>query len=379
MRRAGSVRIEPKVQADLSPIFQGQPRTMTKVFGLCPRCKARIKINNVERLDGRKIVCRDCGYTIRVHDPSQPASRRKADEVEILDAEDEGFLLDESSVIDDVPSADDEFALDETEAYRPPARRAKLPKKAARPAEDEEAPDSPLEKRRSKSPPRKSKQSPLLIALICGGVLLVAGGAVGGFIYLRQSGLGAAAKFEPPQKYVAIKMGIVPMSGMKPEGWESTAGGGVSGVPIYVRISDGDSISIDIRESEGSSAKGKMKKAIASGQEVHQIGGPSIGRVGDAPAVASTHEYHRGVVMKNFSSYKEGPGRAIETAGFGEGRISDFTGKESIFSSTVKGCRASVVHREHQYSIVCKCSPAQFKDVEPVFEKIIASLGPDRE
>ena len=83
--------------------------------------------------------------------------------------------------------------------------------------------------------------------------------------------------------------------------------------------------------------------------------------------------------MKNFSSYKEGPGRAIETAGFGEGRISDFTGKESIFSSTVKGCRASVVHREHQYSIVCKCSPGQFKDVEPVFEKIIASLGPARE
>ncbi len=353
---------------------------MTKIFGLCPRCKARIKINNVERLYGRKIVCRDCGYAIRIQDPARAASRRRSDEVEVIDEdEDDGLLLDESDVIDDVSTPDDEFALDETEAYRPMARRPKAPKKPAQPVEDEAASDAFVESRRSKSPPRKSKQSPLLIALICGGVLLVAGGAVGGFLYLRQSGVGAAAKFEPPQKYVAIKMGIVPLSGMKPEGWESTAGGGVSGVPLYVRIYDGDSISIDIRESEGSSAKGKMKKAIASGQEVHQIGGPEIGRVGDAPAVASTHEYHHGVVMKNFSSYKEGPGRAIETAGFGEGRISDFTGKESFLSGTIKGCRASVVHREHQYNIVCKCSPAQFKDVEPVFEKIIASLGPDRD
>jgi len=150
-----------------------------------------------------------------------------------------------------------------------------------------------------------------------------------------------------------------------------------NGIPISGRIKDGGSIFIEIRESEGSSAKGKTKKAIASGQEVNQIGGPSIGRVGEAPPVAATHEYHRTVVIKNFSTYKEGPARPIETKGFGEARISDFTGKETIFSSTVKGCRASVVHREHQYNIVCTCPPAQFKDVLPVFEKIISSLGTD--
>jgi hypothetical protein len=119
-----------------------------------------------------------------------------------------------------------------------------------------------------------------------------------------------------------------------------------------------------------------MKKAIASGQEVHQIGGPSIGRLDGTPSVLATHEYHRGVVTKNFTTYKELVARPIET-GFGEGRISNFTGKETILSSTVKGCRASVVHRAHQYSIVCTCPPAQFKDVLPVFEKVIASLRPD--
>ena len=202
---------------------------MTKIFGLCPRCKARIKINNVERLYGRKIVCRDCGYAIRIQDPARAASRRRSDEVEVIDAdEDDGLLLDESDV-----STTSRLRTTSSPSTRPrPIARwpvAPSPKKPAQPVEDEAASDAFVESRRSKSPPRKSKQSPLLIALICGGVLLVAGGAVGGFLYLPQSGIGAAAKFEPPQKYVAIKMGIVPLSGMKPEGWESTAGGGVSG------------------------------------------------------------------------------------------------------------------------------------------------------
>ncbi len=350
---------------------------MTKIFGLCPRCRARIKINNVEALEGRKIACRDCGYMIRISNPAKAAKRQKSEEVEVIeDDEDECLLLDASDVIEDVATPDDEFALDETEAYRPQPRRPKAPKKPAKPSDEEGEGESFEDKRRSKPAARKSKQSPLMIILICGGVLLVAGGAIGGFVLLRQSGGGTGTKFEAPQKYVAIRTGLLPLSGMMPEGWKSSAGGGVAGVPIYLKINDGDSIFIDIRETEGSSAKGKMKKAIASGEEVHQIGGPSIGHVGDAPAVASTHEYHRGVVIKNFSSYKEGPSRSLETAGFGEAKISDFTGKESLFSGTVKGCRASVVHREHQYNIVCKCSPSQFKDVLPVFEKIIGSLSP---
>jgi hypothetical protein len=193
---------------------------------------------------------------------------------------------------------------------------------------------------------------------------------------LRPGGGGASAKFEAPEKYEPARVGLLPLEVQMPAGWKSKAGGGMSGIPIYVRIYDDKSISIEIRESEGSSAKGKMKKALMKGEELNQIGGPSIGRLDEAPPIESTHGYHKSVVMKNFSNYKEGAAQPIET-GFGDGLISDFTAEEGLLHSRVRGCRASVVHAAHQYNIVCKCSPAQFKEVRPVFEKVIASLSPN--
>jgi hypothetical protein len=342
---------------------------MTKIFGLCPRCRSRIKINNVERLDGHKIACRDCGYAIRIRAPRASVSRSKAEDLEVIDLEDDLLLEDPQAV-------DDEFAVaidepDDLPAYRPLRRPAK--KKPARQADAEQ--QSTFVADKGKGGGRKAKRSPLVIGLACGGGLLLLGLLVGGIILLR-SGFATSAKFEPPEKYEPMKMALLPISMQKPEGWKSSAGGGVGSVRMWAKITDGGSIFIELRETEGSSAKGKMKKAIASGQEVHQIGGPSMGRLGEAPSVAATHEYHRQAMVKDFMMYKEGPSRPLET-GFGEARISDFTGKEGIFSSTVKGCRASVVHREHQYSIICKCPPNQFKDVTPVFEKIIASMTPN--
>jgi hypothetical protein len=337
------------------------------MFGLCPRCKARIKIDNVEKLNGRKIACRECDYKIRVRDPKAPVT----EELEIVDFE-EGLL---DAVAMNVADEDEYASAIEEESDLPAYDRpARLPKKVStRKKADSDADAAP---KKDKAAARKSKQSPLFVVLIFTGVVVFLGLLGGGFFLLRSSGFGTPPKFEAPEKYVALKMGLIPLSGVMPDGWQSGASGGIGGVPMFAKISDGGSITIDIRETEGSSAKGKTKKAIASGQEVHQIGGPSMGRVDQAPAVAATHEYHRGVVTKDFMSYKEGPARPIQTEGFGEGRISDFTGREGVFSGTVTGCRATVVNAAHQWNIVCKCPPSQFKDVLPVFEKIIGSLSP---
>jgi hypothetical protein len=356
---------------------------MTKIFGLCPRCKSRIRINNVERLDGRKIACRDCGYTIRIQagkakSKSAP-SRRPPEELEITEFFDENgeeVLIEnlKASAADAIDDEEFSAAIDrdgELPAYRPLARRPKAKKRAPEEMDDDARANSfvPAEK----SAARKGKLTPLKIVLICVGFLIGFGAAFAGVSLLRSG--GGSAKFEPPEKYVAIPVGLGPLAGEKPEGWNSVTGGGANGIPIYVRINH-DDISIDIRETEGSSAKGKMKKAIMSGQELNQIGGPSIGRLGEAPGIDSTHGYHLDVVMKNFSNYRENAAQPIET-GFGMGLISDFTAEEGLFHSRVKGCRASLVARDHQYNIVCKCPAAQFKAVKPVFEKIVASLNPD--
>jgi hypothetical protein len=353
---------------------------MTRIFGLCPRCKSRIKINHVERLDGRKISCRDCGYVIRIRAPRTKlaATRKQADELEITEFydEDDDDVVVEALEASAVGSLEDEEAdwaamerANSAPAYRPLAQRGQTRQRASQPERNSRNAFVPTEKETRK----RKGMSPIKIVGI--GIGIVFGFVVGfaGIGMLRSSG---PAKFEAPERYKPIPVGLVPLAGQMPEGWKSTAGGGRRGIPIYVRISDRKSISIELRETEGSSAKGKMKKALLAGEELHQIGGPSIGRLGEAPSIESTHGYHKNVVMKNFSNYKESAAQPIET-GFGMGLISDFTADEGLLHAKVRGCRASLVAREHQYSIVCKCPPAQFKDAKPVFEKIIASLNPD--
>ncbi|HEV8002448.1 MAG TPA: hypothetical protein VGP63_21355 [Planctomycetaceae bacterium] len=343
---------------------------MTRIFGLCPRCKSRIKINNVERLDGHKILCRDCGYTIRIRNPKKALVRRQSDDEEVFDL-DESDLLEDSNPVE---NEGDEFAVaideeDDLPAYRPLVRRSGAKKKSVAKTDDAEG-ASFVPNTDATSGLSKGKKNPLVIGLICVVVLLAMGGTIGGLILLR-NGFGAAGKFETPQKYVSMQLDIIPVTGVMPDGWKYNYGGGSRGIPIYLTITDGGSIVIDLRETVGSSAKGQMMNDLKAGKEV------TLFRSGldAAPAIDDTHEFNRKVVIKNFVKYDEGSGLAIETSGFGEGRISDFTGKEGYFSGTIKGCRASLTDREHQYSIVCKCPPAQFKDVRPVFEKIISGLG----
>src|SRR5579862_3760438 len=101
---------------------------MTKIFGLCPRCKSRIKINHVERLDGRKIACRDCGYTIRIRAKAALSrNRQQSDEMEMLDDEDEPIHLVQPDDLELIEDDDDEFGAvivsDDEAAYRSLTRR----------------------------------------------------------------------------------------------------------------------------------------------------------------------------------------------------------------------------------------------------------------
>jgi hypothetical protein len=82
------------------------------------------------------------------------------------------------------------------------------------------------------------------------------------------------------------------------------------------------------------------------------------------------------MIGTDFSRFEEESARPIETEGFPEGCVSIFTAKEQgILGHEVKGCRVTLRGAKRQFNIVCKCPPAQFDDVLPVFEKIIASLG----
>jgi hypothetical protein len=336
---------------------------MTRIFGLCPRCKSRIKINNVERLDGHKILCRDCGYTIRIRNPKRALVRRQSDDAEVFD-------IDESDLIEDsnpVENEDDEFAVaideeDDLPAYQPLLYRSVVKKKPAEDTEDE--PAGGLVPRAGTKGDRKQKKNPLLITLALLGGLALVGLAAGGLYWMKAVGIGKAKKFEPPQNYETFAPKELELSAKVPEGWTTSSGGGQAAIPIFARFSSGP-VSVEVRESVSGGALGQA--AIAT-----QGANPEVPR--EAPVVG-IHVLHKRDFEEIYSKYNETFGRPITTRGYGEGRISDFTASEGLFGTPIKGCRATMMNSIHQFTVTCKCPASQFKDWKPVFEKIVESIS----
>ena len=96
-----------------------------------------------------------------------------------------------------------------------------------------------------------------------------------------------------------------------------------------------------------------------------------------AEAVESIHETQRAAIAENFGAYKEdAESRTVKTGGFGPGKVSDFDADQGLLAGGhVRGCRATVMNQLHQFNVVCKCPASMFEQVQPVFEKVIESLG----
>jgi hypothetical protein len=192
----------------------------------------------------------------------------------------------------------------------------------------------------------------LLVSLVVGGIVLL------------RSGIFKPAKYEPPQNYVSFAPKGFQLSAKVPEDWTQTYAGGEGGLPISARFASG-SISVNVRESIGGGALGQAAIAM-------QGAAPGVPK--EAPVVG-IHAYHRRHFEDDYKNYNEGFERPIKTRGYGEGRISDFTANEGLFGLQIKGCRATMMNSIHQFTVTCKCPAGQFKDIKPVFEKIVASLS----
>jgi hypothetical protein len=348
---------------------------MTKIYGRCPRCKSRIKINDAERLDGRKITCRGCRYRILIRAPKTTSVRNQSKELVIT----EFFDDDEEDDIETIPlhesDEDAGSALDEDEpaaaidsdselpAYQPMLYRRTAKKKARDSRDDAEGAATFVETADGETGTAGEKRGPLVLILGGVGGLLLVGLVVAGIVLLR-SGIFKPAKYEPPQNYVSFAPKGFQLSAKVPEGWTQTCAGGEAGLPISARFSSG-SISVNVRESIGGGALGQAAIAM-------QGAAPGVPK--EAPVVG-IHAYHRRHFEDDYKNYNEEFGRPIQTRGYGEGRISDFTASEGLFGSQIKGCRATVMNSIHQFTVTCKCPAGQFKDIKPVFEKIVASLS----
>jgi len=338
----------------------------------CPACRAKLKFGKRPKA---RVTCPRCGHQFDYQAPTQEseAIAQKAvepngDAIHSANATEElgttaafGLALTEATRASSHSDSESELDVIDDEdrelpEYQPLSQRPATKKKPSA-KEVKRGPETFIPPQKSRPAARTWKLNPMMIGLVSAGALMFLVLIAVGIALFRNSGRGAA-KFEPPEKYVPMEVGfIIPLSGMMPDGWKSTSGGGGGrdGPPIFAKMSDGGSISIEIRESY------VLKLMRVAGNRL--------------PPLEEIHKYFREATRRNFSSYEEGPERPIETEGFPQACICDFSGSEGFFRQKVKGCRASLVHPQHQYNVVCKCPPAQFADVKPVFEKIISSLG----
>jgi hypothetical protein len=340
----------------------------------CPACRAKLRFGKRPKT---RVTCPSCGHQFdyQTAEPiAQKAVEPNPDAIHSANPADElgttaafGLALKEatqepcrSDGEDELELIDDEIVDEDRElpAYQPLARRPGAKKKPSAKAEQKPGGGAFIAPQKSRPTAGTSKLNPMVVGLVSAGVLMILVLVALGVVLSRGAGFGTPAKFEQPEKYVPLQVGfIIPLSGMMPEGWKSTSGGGGGrdGPPIFAKISNGGSISIEIRESFG------LKLAQVATRRM--------------PSLAEAHEYLGEAAKGAFSHYEEGPVRPMRTEGFREACISDFSGGEGMLGSKVKGCRATLSAPPHQYNVICKCPPAQFEDAKPVFEKIISSLG----
>jgi DNA-directed RNA polymerase subunit RPC12/RpoP len=347
---------------------------------ICPHCRTIFKIDHIEEMVGTKIRCGYCNGKILIQAPpvkkaapvksvpiqAAPLKKKKEPESEIIELDEDAIVVDEDSNGDDFQIPDVEYGADdyaEAELVEAPAqdhrlRAASKPKKKKSDAIQEVA-------GKERAPKRTQVKSSAIFLWLAAGAVVLCTLCVVIVILASAAGSGGGAKFAGPGEYVDFSPANLQLSAEVPKGWEQKYGGGEGGRPIFATFTSGK-ISIDIRESIGGGAMGAAQLAM------HQQAGAD-----PAEAVESIHEAHRARIAEDFGSYKEdAESRTVKTRGFGPGKVSDFDADQGFLGGgRVRGCRATVMNQLHQFNVVCKCPAAMFDQVQPIFEKVIESLG----
>jgi FHA domain len=213
---------------------------------------------------------------------------------------------------------------------------------------------------------KKSSASRVRSQMAVAGLIALVAIVGGGAFLLR--GPSQEAPYAVPQNFVLFnpKIYATMLSCEVPEDWKQQIRGGQNVGPIAVRFTD-SRLSMEI--CENLTRDGIRELAVALRQK------PDAAR-SDASLAQLIHEHQRQQTSEKFKSYSEEPrSRGIKTKGFGEGAISDFTAREGIFGTEIRGCRATVVNSARQFTVTCKCPPSLFQDARPVFEKVISTLN----
>jgi hypothetical protein len=155
-----------------------------------------------------------------------------------------------------------------------------------------------------------------------------------------------------------------------PEGWEVKGGG--RDLFASAKFSSGSAV-IKISADVAGSLMGDIADSF---------GGGDMGGLGDAAGldeggedistIAQIHAMGKEDLAEELGNYEEKEATVINT-GLGEGRQSEFTAS-GTFTGSQRGYRVTFLGHNHRVTVVCRCGEKQWATVQPVFDKVIASL-----
>lgn len=153
-----------------------------------------------------------------------------------------------------------------------------------------------------------------------------------------------------------------------PHGWLVESGGGTGGVPNWISYEQTQQdVKVTIRGSVSGTAVSDI--AQSGGAPI----GPGVDLADEDDPLVAVHMFQKDKISAEYDEYSESPPEKIDS-GFGEGRISTFNGK-AMFSN-ICGLRATLVSNQYQYTIICRCPADRLEEYDPIFRRLIASVGP---
>ena len=195
--------------------------------------------------------------------------------------------------------------------------------------------------------------------------VLVLGGIGYGVSQMYSSdgdGGGAGAQAAAPVKMVEYRSEHGGFSADYPEGWSEEGGGGTGGVPPYAKFKTGEAL-FEIRANRRGSAV-SAGVPMDTGEEIPE----------ELEPVAQMHDFQKQKFKADYNDYEETPAKKIEIP-FGNARISTFTGDEGLLGSKIKAYRVTLLGHNHQFNVTAKCPEKQWDEYEPMFMKMINSIG----
>lgn len=157
-----------------------------------------------------------------------------------------------------------------------------------------------------------------------------------------------------------------------PQGWDVAGYGKQNHVVEITKGAAAITVKSDLSGSLVGDIIGSGMGGMTDGPPVGELDEKAVEAMEDLEPVAQVHQLGQKELAEAVSNYSESKAEKVST-GLGEGRKSQFTGKQSL-GREIRGFRVTVLARDKRVVVICSCPTSNWEALQPAFTKLIESL-----